>query len=144
MTAGESVCADRLVEDADLRSAQELFGDENVSLDTFTPKSAKEFEQFGRLVAQKYLFPHTKSAHYKALLKVLLKDALVALDVQQVKDIETSVAGIRSDKLKEDKAKHATVKGADSGHCSHVHLGVFMLFCSIGDSMLRSQLLTFE
>ena len=105
-------CADcRLVEDADLRSAEELFGGAAISLDDFTPKSAKEFEQLGRTVAAKYLAPHAKSAHYKSLLKALLKEALASLEIQQVKDIETSVAGIRADKVKEDKAKQTASKG---------------------------------
>ena len=110
----------RLVEDADLRTTQDLFGSE-VSLDDFVPKSAKDYEQYGRLLAQKYLAPHVKSSHYKSLLKTLLKDAVVSLDVQQVKDIETSVAGIRSEKLKEEKAKLATSKGAQRC-CPPVHL----------------------
>ena len=101
----------RLVEDADLRSAQDLFGGSDVSLDDFVPKSAKDFEQFGKLVSQKYLSPHVKSSHYKALLKALLKEALASLEVQQVKDVETSVAGIRADKVKEEKAKQASSKG---------------------------------
>ena len=104
-------CTGRLVEDADLRSAQDLFGGEGISLDTFAPKSAKDYEQFARAVSQKYLAPHVKSSHYKTLLKVLLREALAASDVQQVKDVEASLAGIRSDKIKDEKAKQAAAKG---------------------------------
>lgn len=94
-----------------MRTTQDLFGGADVNLDTFTPKSAKEFEQFGRLVAQKHLLQHANNAHYKTLLKALLRDALATLEAQQVKDIETSVAGVRSDRVKEEKAKQATSKG---------------------------------
>ena len=104
-------CDCRLIEDADLRSTQDLFGSPEISLEEFTPKSAKDFEQFGRAVAVKYLLPHLKSSHYKTLLKILLKEGLAASEVQQVKDLETSLAGIRSDKIKEEKAKQVTNKG---------------------------------
>lgn len=103
--------ARRLVEDADLRAAQELFGGEDIDLESFAPKSAKDFEQLGRFVSIKFFNPHAKSAHYKLLLKALLKEALQSLEVQQVKDVETSIAGIRSDKLKEEKARAASSKG---------------------------------
>lgn len=35
-------------------------------LEGFIPKSAKDFEEFGKLVAAKHLVPHSKSSHYKA------------------------------------------------------------------------------
>ena len=40
------------------------------------------------------------------------KAALKPLDLQQTKDIETAVAGIRADKLKEKTAADAAKKGA--------------------------------
>ena len=58
------------MEDADLAAAQDLFGS-NVNLDTLQPKSAKEFEDFGAALVQKYVLPHEKSAHYKALVKAV-------------------------------------------------------------------------
>ena len=45
-------------------------------------RSAKEFEEYGRLMAAKYLVSHSRSPHYKALLKAVLKAALAPLPVQ--------------------------------------------------------------
>ena len=121
------LCCCRLVEEADFRAAQELFGSDK-TLDTLVPKcaqpiacfqridmlnaigafssqcriikfgrtgtytfqcaaliccrSAKDFEEFGRLVAGKYLVAHSRSPQYKVLLKTLFKAALAPLPAQ--------------------------------------------------------------
>lgn len=103
----------RLQEQADLNSAKELFGAEapTIDLDIFVPKSAKDFEELGRAVAGKFLLPHERGANYKTLLKALVKAALGGSDVQQVRDLESCLAGLRSDKVKEEKAAVAAKKG---------------------------------
>ena len=63
------------------------------------------------MVAQQYLLPHSKNQHYKTLLKALLKQTCVPLGLQEVKDLETCIAGIKSDKLKEEKAAKDAKKG---------------------------------
>ena len=63
--------AGRLVEEADFRAAQELFGGQD--LDKMQPKSAKDFQDFAGALAHKYVLAHSKSPHYKALVKALLK-----------------------------------------------------------------------
>lgn len=45
-------------------------------------RTSKEFEEYGRLMAANYLLSHSRSAHYKALLKGVLKAALGPLPVQ--------------------------------------------------------------
>jgi translation initiation factor 3 subunit J len=65
-------------------------------------------------VARKYLIPHAAASHYKALLKHLIRAALGPLSSQEVKDVETSVAGVRSEKLKEEKAAAGGKKTAAS------------------------------
>jgi hypothetical protein len=110
----------RLVEEADLASAQDLFGS-NVDLDKLQPKTAKDFEDFAAALVGKYMLPHSKNTHYKALAKAVTRLALKPLDVQQTKDIETAIAGIRSDKLKEKAAADAAKKSKlfyDSPLCS--------------------------
>lgn len=62
-------------------------------MEGFIPKSAKDFEELGRLVAAKHLLPHSKAAAYKGAVKSLLKAALGPLSAQEVKDVETCVAG---------------------------------------------------
>jgi len=83
-------------------------------LDSFEPKSLKDHEELARLIVQQYLLPHSKNQHYKTLLKALLKQACVPVALPEVKDLETCIAGIKSDKIKEDKAAKEAKKGR---HC---------------------------
>ena len=69
----------RLVEDADFRAAQELFGGQD--LDKMQPKSAKDFEDFAATLAHKYVLGHAKSAHYKNLVKALFKVSSGTTDI---------------------------------------------------------------
>ena len=64
-------------------------------LDGFIPKSLKDFEELGKLVAARHLLPHARAApaSYKAAIKSLLKVALATMAAQEVKDLETCVAG---------------------------------------------------
>ena len=64
-------------------------------LEGFIPKSLKDFEELGKLVAAKHLLPHARAApaSYKAAIKSLLKVALATMAAQEVKDLETCVAG---------------------------------------------------
>eukprot|EP00193_Tetraselmis_chui_P012869 CAMPEP_0177770050 /NCGR_PEP_ID=MMETSP0491_2-20121128/10698_1 /TAXON_ID=63592 /ORGANISM="Tetraselmis chuii, Strain PLY429" /LENGTH=222 /DNA_ID=CAMNT_0019287199 /DNA_START=243 /DNA_END=911 /DNA_ORIENTATION=- len=98
----EKLRQQRLVEEADFAAVKDLFGTDR-SLDTFIPKSAKEFDEFARMLAHKYLLPHADSSHYKSLLKSLNKVALVSMTAQETKDVETCLAGIRTDKLKAER-----------------------------------------
>jgi len=61
----------RLVEEADFRAAQELFGGQD--LDKMQLKSAKDFEDFAANLAHKYVLVHSRSPHYKSLVKGLFK-----------------------------------------------------------------------
>lgn len=101
----EKLRQQKLVEDADYEATMELFG-KAVDLATFVPKSAKDYEDLGRAVAAKHLVPHARggAAQYKAGIKALLHAALRPLSAQDVKDIETAVAGARAEKVKEEKA----------------------------------------
>jgi len=98
-----------------LQSAKELFGSARGSsasaLDSFEPKSLKDHEELARLIAQQYLLPHSKNTHYKTLLKALLKQACTTVSLSEVKDLETCLAGIKSDKIKEEKAAKEAKKG---------------------------------
>lgn len=65
------------------------------------------------MVAEQYLLPHSKNQHYKTLLKAILKQCCGAATVttQEVKDLETCIAGIKTDKLKQEKAAKDALKG---------------------------------
>lgn len=101
-----------MVEEADLKAAQYLFGGQQIELEDFIPKSKNDFDQYAFLIASKYLAPHAGSSNYKLLMKQLMKHAMSSLNSQEVKDIETSIAGIRSDKLKEEKLAAGGKKAA--------------------------------
>lgn len=100
----EKLRQQRLVEEADYEATMELFG-KKLDLDTFIPKSTTDFEDLGKSIAAKYLVPHHKgnAAQYKAGLKAMLHAALRPLTAAETKDIETAIAGVRADKLKEEK-----------------------------------------
>lgn len=103
--------ASRLQEQSDLNAFKDLMGVEDVDLDTFEPKSAKDFESLARTLVNKHILPYEKDPKFKTLLKALMKSVLAESDVQQVKDLESCLAGIRTDKLKEEKAATAAKKG---------------------------------
>lgn len=121
----EKLRQQRLVEEADYKATMELFGEGGRDLETFIPKSTKDFEELGRMLAAKYLVPHAKghAAQYKAGLKALMRVALQPLGSHEVKDVEVAVAGIRSERVKEEKmlaggkktAKRATLNVGRSG-----------------------------
>lgn len=121
----EKLRRQRLVEEADLQHAKDLFGSARNSsaggLDSFEPKSLKDHEELARMVAQQYLLPHSKNQHYKTLLKALLKQTCQPVSLQEVKDLETCIAGIKSDKLKEEKAAKDAKKVA--GKKKNVNVG---------------------
>lgn len=107
----EKLRQQRLIEEADYAATMELFGSSR-DLEGFIPKTNVEFEEFGKLVAVKYLLPHAnaKPAAYKAALKALLHAGTYTMAASDVKDIETCVSGIRSEKLKSEKAAIAGKK----------------------------------
>ena len=106
------------MEDADLKAAQDLFGP-GLDLDKGAPKTAKEAEEFGRGLALKYMAPLASNQHYKAALKALVKGATQPSSVQDIKDLEACLAGVRSDKIKEENAAKLAKKGEQLGHCTH-------------------------
>lgn len=107
----EKLRQQRLVEEADYAATMELFGSSR-DLDGFIPKSSAEFEELGKLIAAKYLLPHAqaKASNYKAAIKSLLHAALHGMAAADVKDVETCVSGIRSERLKAEKVVNAGKK----------------------------------
>jgi translation initiation factor 3 subunit J len=106
----------RLVEEADLAAARELFGTA-LDLDgAKPPKGAAACEAWGRTVAAKYLVPHAANGQYVAMLKALVKAALDPLDAASAKEVEAGAAAVRSEKLKaEAAAKSAAARGGGGG-----------------------------
>jgi translation initiation factor 3 subunit J len=113
----EKLRRQKLVEEADLRAAKELFGggDEDIALDGFEPKSKSEYEKLGSAISYKYLTSRSESAFYTAGLKALLRVALRDLCAADVKDVEQAIVTIRSDKVKKEKAEAEVAKKAAAG-----------------------------
>lgn len=107
----EKLRQQRLVEEADYAATMELFGNSR-DLEGFIPKTSAEFEEYGKLVAVKHLLPHAqaKPSLYKGALKALLHTSLHHMSAADVKDLETCIAGVRSEKLKAEKALNAGKK----------------------------------
>ncbi|KAJ9511084.1 hypothetical protein QJQ45_013163 [Haematococcus lacustris] len=99
----EKLRQQRLVEESDLASFKEMVGaagQQGPNLDTFLPKSLKDFEELAATLASRYVVVHRDSKQFKAFLKAL----------SEVKDVETSLAGLRSEKFKAEAAEAAQAK----------------------------------
>mmetsp|Transcript_15151 Transcript_15151/g.32871 ORF Transcript_15151/g.32871 Transcript_15151/m.32871 type:complete len:237 (-) Transcript_15151:646-1356(-) len=108
----EKLRQQRLVEQADYAAAKELFGDEaGVNLDLFLPKTVKDFEDYTNTLAAKYITIHRDNKNYKPFLKALFKAACAPLPSTEVKDLETSLAGLRADKFKAEQTALNAKKG---------------------------------
>ncbi len=91
-----------------MQFTKDTFGSD---LEKGAPKSAKEAEDFGRAVASKHLSPMVSSQHYKVVIKALVKAAMQNYSVQDIRDLEACLAGLRSDKIKEENAAKLAKKG---------------------------------
>jgi Translation initiation factor eIF3 subunit len=79
--------------------------------------SKGDFEAFAKELVDTYGAPHAKSKQYKAFVKAIAKGLCEVLDKDGVKDVETALAGLRSDKVKADlKAAADAKKGASASH----------------------------
>lgn len=103
----EKLRQQQLVEQADYDAARDLFQDVRKPLDSYLPKSLKEFDEFATEIVARHVTIHKDSKQYKAFVKSLIKAMLEPMGSEESKDIETCVAGVRSDKIKAEKAKAA-------------------------------------
>eukprot|EP00798_Chlamydomonas_sp_ICE-L_P013724 gene13724-19622_t len=75
--------------------------------------SVKDFDEYATAISNKYCIGHKDSKNYKAFIKALAKSLLAPLPSSDVKDIETSIAGYRSEKMKAEQAE-ASAKSKNS------------------------------
>lgn len=102
----------RLVEQSDFEAAQDLFGGEDgMRLETFLPKTVKDFEDFAAAITNRLVVVHRDNKNFKAFAKALVKHVCAPLTSTETKDIETCVAGIRNDKNKAELAEANAKKG---------------------------------
>ncbi|KAK7280449.1 hypothetical protein RJT34_25513 [Clitoria ternatea] len=107
----EKLRQQRLVEEADYKSTQELFSgrQDEKNLDTFIPKSESDFSEYAQLIAHK-LHPFEKSYHYIVLLKAVMRLSMTSLKGADAKDIASSVTAIANEKIKAEKEANAGKK----------------------------------
>lgn len=89
------------MEQADYEAARELFGVSALKpLDSYLPKTLREFEDFAQELVSRHVVTHRECKHYRAFLKALIRVAVEPLGPEDVKDVETCLAVIRSEKAK--------------------------------------------
>jgi translation initiation factor 3 subunit J len=82
------------------------------------PKSKADFEKYAGEVAKHYGAPHAKNKQYRVFVKALVKALCSEMEPEGIKEVETTLAGLRSDKLKEARqaasgAKKGTFHSGD-------------------------------
>ncbi|CAI5507241.1 unnamed protein product [Closterium sp. Naga37s-1] len=113
----EKLRQQRLVEESDFKATKELFGGKKKeaerSLDDFLPKSEADFNEFADLIAAR-ITPHSKSFHYVALIKSILRKVEAPLVGKDAKEISAAAAVIANEKLKAEKeAEKGKKKGGE-------------------------------
>lgn len=108
----EKLRQQRLVEEADFKSAKELFGkkgNDEKTLDNFIPKSESDFMEYAELLSHK-IRPFEKSFHYNGLLKAVLRLSMTNMKAADAKEISSSVNAIANEKIKLEKEAQAGKK----------------------------------
>ncbi|GBF87442.1 eukaryotic translation initiation factor 3 subunit J-like protein [Raphidocelis subcapitata] len=111
----EKLRRQRLEEEADFRAARDLFDGASggKSIDDLLPKTLKDFEHYAEQLAGRYVLPHAANKNYKGLLKAVIRLAMEPLSVDEAKEVETAVAGVRAEKVKAQQAAQAAKKGGN-------------------------------
>ena len=113
----EKLRRQRLVEEADLEMAKELFGTSDAgkaSVSGKAPATAKEADEHGRAVSAMFLAPHAAAPQYKNLVKAVLTAAMQHLDAPACKELEAAAAAVRAEKVKAEAAAKAAAQGKKS------------------------------
>jgi len=105
--ADEAARRQKLVEQADLEAAKELFGTDGSEIDlaTFNPQNEKAFAKFGKLVATKFLTPVNDHVFFKEAVKAFTMVAVKQMTAAEVKEVEATLVAIRTEKVKAEKAE---------------------------------------
>jgi translation initiation factor 3 subunit J len=100
----------KLQEEADLDNAKDVFAGttstlqkgETLSLDTFQPKTATDFDDYANALGEKFkTFQNHKQ--YPAFVKLLVKNAIAALDVEDLKAVSATVTVASNEKIKQER-----------------------------------------
>mmetsp|Transcript_16690 Transcript_16690/g.36287 ORF Transcript_16690/g.36287 Transcript_16690/m.36287 type:complete len:237 (-) Transcript_16690:664-1374(-) len=108
-----------IVEESDMQNAKELFmdgeagnDDDKATLDSLQLKTTKDDEKLAELFAEKIkpVFRPKRSERYVELLKGVLRACTEELDVDDVKELATTVNVISNEKLKKKQAAQGKKK----------------------------------
>jgi len=98
----DKLAQQRLQQEAELGTIAETFGAgrEVNELDRFIPVKKEDYKKFGKMVAQQYVVvQHGKpGAHYKVLIKSLMREVAEPCTASDLRDLETEVAKLRKEK----------------------------------------------
>ena len=114
----DAAAVKRAQEDAEMRMMAEQVGDSaaappplaDLAKQNEAAKSKADFEALAAAAFDALGEPHTKSKQYKTYVKALAKAFCDKLDKEGIKDVETALAGQRSEKVKAELAANAAVK----------------------------------
>lgn len=93
--------------------AGDLVGDDGgpgAELDAMQPKTKAEFEKYADVLVAAYGTRHKDSKQYKLFVKQVARGLCESLEPEEVKDVETALAGVRSAKLKAAREAKAQEK----------------------------------
>ena len=109
--------AARAQQDAEARMMAEQLGVSGAPADTpaaalatANPTTKADFEAFAHDIFEALAKPHAGGKQYKGFVKALAKELCGVLEAESVKDVETALAGLRSEKLKAARAAAAQKK----------------------------------
>jgi len=103
----------RLQEEGELALLKDMMGGGGKSeLDAFVPKTKEDFERYADLVSSQYVtaFHGKPGAHYKAMIKQLVKAVMAPCSAADLRDFSKDVAAIAKDKDREEKERVESLK----------------------------------
>ena len=101
----EKLRKQKLLEDADLQNAEDLFGTGPSAKKEATKelKTLSDFKNYGDQLVFKHVKAYKENKHFAAMIKAFLRSALKESPSKLVKEIETSVVTLRNERVKAEK-----------------------------------------
>ncbi|KAL6062639.1 hypothetical protein QOT17_012069 [Balamuthia mandrillaris] len=85
-------------------AGEEQEGEQGSTLDTFKPKTERDFTRYGKMVAAK-LTPYQESYHYTHLLKTVIRESANNVTPEDLKELSALVGVLINDKIKASSTK---------------------------------------
>lgn len=99
----------KIVEESDLKNAQEMFGDLSSAgeLDGFVPKSAEDFIQFAKMLGQRASH-FSEDHHYPEFCKELVRQIVAPMKSNDIHDLIVALTVVMNTKMKVEKGPQST------------------------------------